>query len=62
LIKIKYLILDDVKNLGTVFDKSFINGSEGDEGVVIVGEKNVVKFIDRLSFSKMNRLYGAFAK
>ena len=55
-ITVKYLILEDLKDISNIFSKSFIGSTESDEGIVLVSAKNVVKVVDRLEFSKQNRL------
>jgi hypothetical protein len=52
---IKYLILEDLKRVGGIFDRAAIGQTEGDEGIVLVSDRNIVKIVDRTGFSRLNR-------
>ena len=59
LIKLKHDILDEFKKY-KLFDKAFFKedgkfSETSDEGLVIVGSRNIIKIVDKTVFSRMNR-------
>jgi hypothetical protein len=61
MIKVKNLLIQDLNNLDSKIGKVFVKDGEdfrrgAEEGYVLINDRNVIKIVDRIEFSRLNRL------